>query len=302
MRPTVIFVNHLNSCLSFHTFASGWFTSSHSESRAVYCCWTQTWTRAKYRQARERKGSTKGYRSASSFNGSTPRGIVFAGKLFISLINHRLLLTVYFKIHTISSVAFNVRDLHLANLKPATLAKWDLNSQLATRNSQLATLNSQPATRSWQLATRSSQLAARNPQPATCKLGTCSLVCFSSGVHLDQWSLQGSFPFWVGKEASRERTREWTVKARGAVIALDDSFRVQRAWRNKTMHYLWSLEPVYYNCQCTSKSWALSKIHSNQVQEFVLGLLYTIAWSASWLLATSRFIYRYIFEVEFFSQ
>ena len=40
---------------------------------------------------------------------------------------------------------------------------------------------------------------------------------------------------------------------------------------NKTMHYLWSLEPVYYNyCQCSSKSWALSEIHSNQVQEFVL--------------------------------
>ena len=140
MRPTVISVDHFNFCLSFHTFASGWFTSSHSQSRAVYCCWTQTWTRAKYRQARERKGSTKGYRSASSFNGSTPRGMVFAGILFISLrkINHRLLLTLYFLINTISSVAFNVRDLHLANLKQAIS-----NSQLVTRISQLATRDSQ---------------------------------------------------------------------------------------------------------------------------------------------------------------
>lgn len=139
MRPIVISVDHYNSCLSFHTFASGWFTSSHSQSRAVYCCWTQTWTRAKYRQARERKGSTKGYRSASSFNGSTPRGIVFVGILFISSkkINHRLLWTFCFLIHTISSVAFNVRDLHLANLKQAIS-----NSQLVTRNSHLATRNS----------------------------------------------------------------------------------------------------------------------------------------------------------------
>ena len=38
---------------------------------------------------------------------------------------------------------------------------------------------------------------------------------------------------------------------------------------NKTMHYLWSLEPVYYNCQCSSKSWALSEILWNQVQEFI---------------------------------
>ena len=182
MRPIVISVDHINSCLSFHTFASGWFTSSYSQSRAVYCCWTQTWTRAKYRQARERKGSTKGYRSASSFNGSTERGMVFAGKLFISLrkINHRLLLTLYFLVHTISSVAFNVRDLHLANLKPAT-----------TSNSQLV----------------------------TCKLGTCSLVYLSSGVQLDQRSLQGSSPFWVAREASCERTRQRTVKARRAAIA-----------------------------------------------------------------------------------
>ena len=35
------------------------------------------------------------------------------------------------------------------------------------------------------------------------------------------------------------------------------------------MNYLWSLEPVCFNCQSSSKSWALSEIHSNQVQEFV---------------------------------
>lgn len=156
-------------------------------------------------------------------------------------------------VHAISSVAFNVQYLHLANLKPATS-----NSQLVTR-----------------------------------KLGTCSLGYLSSGVQLDQWSLQGSPPFWVAREASCERTRDWTIKVRGAVIAWVSPFAC-------STHVFFHISQM----KCSRAHWINFTIftlekRNIQTPKMAPRSLYTIAWFAFWMLATNRFFFKC--EIEFFS-
>ena len=149
-------------------------------------------------------------------------------------------------------------DTRTSQILSQQLPKWDLNSQPVTRNSQLVTR----------------------------KLGTCHIVYLSNGVQLDQWSLQGSCPFWVAREASRERTRERTVKVRGAMIAWVTPFSC-------SAHVLFHILPKWRARSHTRSilPYLRWKNKTFSPKKVVLRLLYTIAWFASWLLVTNLYFF-----------